>query len=158
MLSCRSCLPMPIRCHEDPIPHLMGMWEYWIPYSQLWEKGAINIRVFIVFCSMYFKLRYTFRNSGEFVRDNECRIERWQGMWDMRQDIKRERTNYTYDSIIGVVHLDWDQDEQLYSYMFLRTTYRQSFACGQRIFWKYACMISQMPISRFEPITFIQQI
>ena len=39
----------------------------------------------------------------------------------MRQDIKRERTNYTYDSIIGVVHLDWDQDEQLYLYMLMIT-------------------------------------
>ena len=43
----------------------------------------------------------------------------------------REGINYTYDFIIGVIHLDWNQDEQLLLYIFLRTPYRRSTACGQ---------------------------
>ena len=48
------------------------------------------------------------------------------------QDTERERMNCTYDSITGLVHLDWDQDEKPYLlYMFLRTASRQSIACRQ---------------------------
>ena len=36
-------------------------------------------------------------------------------MWDKRQDIKREER---MNLVIGVVHLDWDQDEHQYLYMF----------------------------------------
>ena len=29
--------------------------------------------------------------------------------------------NYTCDSVNGVAHVDWDQDEETYLYMFLST-------------------------------------
>ena len=65
---------------------------------------------------------------GTCITGNKSIEERGQGMCDKRQDIVRERMNCTYDSMTGCFHLDWDKGEQLYLYMFLRTT------CRQRIF------------------------
>ena len=66
---------------------------------------------------LHFLSKFHARVKCESVTDCYMKVERRQGIWDKRQetreDVEKERENESC-SVFGVVHLDWNWDEQLY--------------------------------------------